>query len=263
MSEFRILDDNYLWKTNVEITATSSNANFPVSNLTSYLRSKVHRSVAASTVLRIVIDLKAPGQVDSFCVIPPVNTGFKYSSAAVIKIRASATNYWDVTTPVNVTLSIDETYGIITHFFSSQQTYRYWCFEVSDTSNPFGYIETPKLFLSKATQLTQVPEIGFPYSMKDLSKSVSTDYGHRYVDIYPSLKGFSFNYKAISSADLETLYLIADRIGETKPVMVCLDSTATVWDKDRFVIYGYMKDFSAKQQFYSYFETGLAVEETS
>jgi hypothetical protein len=43
-TEFRILDYNYIFQSNVDITASSSNASFPVTNLSEYIRAKSWRS---------------------------------------------------------------------------------------------------------------------------------------------------------------------------------------------------------------------------
>ena len=265
MSDLRIMDQNWLWESGVEISISGSatiNPNFPLTNLQSYLRSKVIRTDNATDTLRVVIDLGSTGPVDSLSIVFPINQAIKLSPSATITLKASATTHW--TSPaVSQSLSVDANYGVISHFFSATQNYRYWCIEISDALNPYGYIELGKIFLSKATQLTQSPEIGFSYNLTDLNKSIKTDYGHRYTDVYPSLRGFAFNYTVISSEDLETLYLLADRNGSSKPVVLALDTQAALWDKDRFQIYGYMKEFSAAQKLYTYFDCGVAVEETA
>lgn len=269
-AEFRIMDQNWLWEDGVTVTAeiastgaaATIDASFPLSNLQSYIRSKVVRTTSSSAAIRIVIDLGAAAPVDSFAMVFPLERAPCYSSSASLTLKASPSpNFTGA--PVSVSLSIDADYGVITHFFSSAQTYRYWALEIDDGSSFLPYIEIPKLFLSSATQLTQMPEMGFSYSVSDRSKATTTDYGHRYVDIYPNLRGFAFNYRVLTEADLETLYLIYDRIGATQPVCIALDPTADTWDKDRFFLYGYLKDHAGKQQFYNYFEGGLAVEETA
>ena len=65
MSEFRIMDFNYVFQSNVDLTASTADSNFPVDNLTSTIRSKVWRTTSV-TAQSLVIDLKSTEEIDSF-----------------------------------------------------------------------------------------------------------------------------------------------------------------------------------------------------
>jgi len=263
MSEFRILDYNFAFDPKVTVTATSEDVNFPLSNLSRFSRARVWRSSGIASVERITFDLKTTEDIDSFAMLfnPMPGEGVKFSDAAVITLQASATNSW--TSPaVSVVLSIDETYGVITHFFATAQSYRYWSIKIEDATNAYGYLEISKIFLSASTQLGQAPEIGFQDTIVDQSKISETAYGHRYSDIYPNRRSFEFNYAAMTAADIETLQAIYARVGAVTPVAVALDPTATLFDKDRFFLYGYFPDKSkATHKFLTYFDTGLSIME--
>lgn len=263
MSEFRIMDHNYAFDPVTTITATTSDANFPVSNLAHPFRSRVWRSSSVATAQRIVFDLGSTEDIDSFALLfnPIAGEGIKLTDAATVKLQANATDSWG-SPAVNQTVTIDNVYDLYTHFFATAQSYRYWAVEVTDTGNAYGYIEIAKVILSKATQLGQTPEIGFVDTLDDQSKTQETAYGHRYADVYPTRRSLEFNYAAMSEGDIASLQAIFRRVGKVTPIAVALDPTATLFDKDRFVLYGYMNDnFKSSNRFYSYFDSGLRVEE--
>jgi hypothetical protein len=263
MSEFRILDDNYAFDPSVIITATSEDPNFPASNLRRYHRSRVWRSATVDSPQRVVFDLRSIEEIDSFALLfnPIRGEGVKFSDSAVIRLLASATNVWS-SPAVDVTLTLDQDYEVITHFFTTAQSYRYWAVEVSDPGNAYGYIEIPKIILSKSTQLSQAPEIGFSDTLEDQSKTDETAYGHRYADLYPTRRSMEFSYSAMTSDDIETLQRIYARVGKVTPIAVALDPTETLFDKDRFFLYGYLNSsFKAGHRFYSFFDSGLSIEE--
>jgi len=263
MSEFRILDYNYAFDPSVTITATSEDSNFPASNLARYSRSRVWRSSSVATAQRVVFDLKTAEEIDSFAILfnPIQGEGVKLSDTATVKLQANATDSW-ASPALEVTLSVDDTYGVITHFFSAPESYRYWAVEITDTGNAYGYIEIAKVILAKATQLGQTPEIGFVDSLDDQSKVTETPYGHRYADVYPTRRGFEFDYAAMTEGDIEALQSIFRRVGAVTPIALALDPTATLFDRERFFLYGYLDDkFQSKNRFYSYFDSGLKLVE--
>jgi hypothetical protein len=220
-------------------------------------------SVAIHTEESIVIDLSTTDAVDSFAFLfnPMTTQGNKFSQSAVLKLQANATNSW-ASPSVDVTLSADTVYDVITHFFSADQNYRYWRLKIVDPTNAYLYVEVSKLLLAKSTQLTQLPESGFSISSKDLSKVISNDYGHEYTDLYPSQMQIQFSYKTLTSADVESLRTVYARVGRATPLGLALDPTESLFDKDRFFIYGKMKeDFKAGNVFLDYFDSGLSVEE--
>lgn len=218
--------------------------------------------VAIHTEERLVIDTGNEDDVDSFAMVFDPDTGHKFSASAVVKLLASSLDSWYGTPEVEVTLSVDDIYGCITHFFSSAQNYRYWCVKIVDPQNPYLYVEVPKVVLCKATQLSQVPSIGFSETVQDQSIHQSNDYGHVYSDINPNRRRLRLSYDSLAEDDLETLQEVFRRNGTVNPIGVALDSAASLFDKDRFFLYGRMsRDAESSHVFYSYFNTGLMIEE--
>jgi hypothetical protein len=259
--EFRILDFNYAWQDGTAIAATSTDPQFPVSNLKNQIRAFAWRSTS-TTAQALVFDLKTTEAIDSVVLLFDPFVGNKLSSAAIVKIQASHTNFWGAP-PIDQVLTIDETNGVASHYFTSDQSYRYWRLYIDDPVSGYSYIEVSKLFLAKATQLTQGPDRGFSYSVADQSKNQRNDYGHEYSDIYPNRKSLDLDYTALTLADQESLLNIFERLGSVRALLVDIDSTSEIFDKDRFFIYGKLKgQIQSKHKVFSYFDSGIAVEET-
>lgn len=194
-------------------------------------------SIALHTVERLVIDLVSTNEpVDSFALVFPPED-IKLTNQATLKLRANATNVW--TSPsVDESLTIDENLGVATHFFSSDQAYRYWAVEVTDSKNPNLFVELSKVILAKATTLDHGPEVGFSYEIADTSDVESTEFGHEYHDLLPNRTAFGFNLRLMPVADQTKLANIYNRVGRVTPVAIALDADAELFDKDRFFLYG-------------------------
>lgn len=218
--------------------------------------------IAIHTSERVVIDLGNTQNVDSFAVLFHPFEGAKFSSAATVKLQANAHPVWS-SPSVNQTLTYDNTYNVMTHFFSSDQAYRYWSIEVTDPENPNLYVEIPKVLLANATNLTQLPNLGFTESRGDFSSKRYTEYGQVYVDQNPSRRKLTFPYEVLSDTDLESLMSIFDRVGVGTPIGIGLDTQGSVFDKDRFFIYGtFVEAMQSEHVFYNLFNAGFSIEET-
>lgn len=258
MSDLRIIE-NLLFDSTVEVTASSEDASFPVSNLTKYLRSDVWRSDSSSGWVMIDTGSFTDCPVDSCVIFFEPGVGREISEGALVKLQASQTNSWS-SPSVDITLTYDQTYETYSHFFSASQNYRYWRIYVDDTGA--SYVEIPKIVLGKSIAFTQVPSSGFKQTMEDLSRIEQTAYGHVYSDLYSIRRNFEFQFKSFSEADLELLWKLFRRTGKTTPVAVALDSQATLYDKDRFCAYCLIaSDFAADHQYYSYYDTAVTFRE--
>lgn len=242
------------------LVASSADSEFPVANLTHPFRSKVWRTTG-KTDENVVINLGAATQIDSVALLFDSLGGNKFTGGATITIQANASDAWGAPS-VSQVLTIDTVNKCATHFFSSPQNFQYWRLRLQDAGNSLTYLEVGKLLLSKATQLTQTPDIGFKYRVSDQSKLQTTAYGHQYADIYPVKKGFEFNYDAMTQADFVTLLEIYRLKGNTQVIAFALDPTEQLFDKDRYFIYGYFGgDFTGTHKFLGYFNNPIKIEE--
>jgi len=258
----RFMTQNYCTEDATVITASTSNASFPASNLKHPFRSKRWRSTG-STSENVVFDLVTTEAIDSVVILWPKEDGIRLSASAVVKIQANATNVW--TSPaVDQTLTIDNTYMVASHFFTSDQSYRYWRVLITDPGNAYGYVELGVVWLGKGLSIDNAQN-GFKYELVDRSKVTMTDYGHTYVDEYPLVATVEFTYEYLDYSMLQTLENAFRENGTRKPVLVALDNAADVFDKDHFLIYGKMKaGFGLKHVKYNILNTdGITVVELS
>lgn len=260
MSECRIMDYNYVFQSNVTLTPSTEDTFFPASNLANFGRTKVWRTTSV-TSQSLVIDLKTTESIDTFIMLFHPLDGSSLSEGATVTLQGNATDEWS-SPAYSGTPTLDEDFEIYSLFLSAAQTYRYWRLVITDPSNDLGYIEVGKIILTKATQLSQCPEIGFSYKNDDLSKQSRNDFNQVYVDVKPNVRTFEFNYAVLSMDDFETLQTIYDRVGSSVPICMSLDTQESLFDKDRFIIYGHMDGtLNSKHHVLTYFDQPLTIKE--
>ncbi len=256
------MSTNFVTEDQTTITATSENPNFPVSNLKNPLRSKRWRTTGIDDEA-VIFDMQTAEDIDSVVLLWPKEDGIRLTNSVTITIQANATNVW--TSPaVTQTLTVDNTYSIASHYFSSSQSYRYWRLLIDDPTNPDGFIELGMIWLGQGLEIDNAQN-GFKYSIMDTSKISENAFNHKYVDEYPQvalleLKYSYFDYDAIRI--LENAYRIN---GSRKPVLVVVDPLASVFNKDHITVYGLMTNkLNLNHRFYNVFDpTGVSIEELS
>jgi len=224
--------------------------------------SYVGTTVAIHTQEHITFDMITSEDVDSVCLLWPKEDGIKLSSTAVLKVQANATNSW--TSPaVDQTLTINNTYVVASHFFSTPQSYRYWRIVIIDPTNANLEVTLGVAVIGKSLDI-QNPDIGFEFEVADQSKVVTNAFGNQYVDEYPSKSTLSIKYGLLDYDEAQALEN-AYRINGTRiPVFVTVDHEDTTFDKNHFLIYGKMvKPQKISQIHYKYFGSDLVVEEIS
>lgn len=218
-------------------------------------------NIAIHTEEAVVFDFLTTEAIDSVCLFFDALEGNLLSSTAVIRIQANAVNDWNAPA-VDQVLTYDDTFNCATHFFTTDQSYRYWRVKVVDPANPHLFVELSTLTIAKATQFGSLPATGFSYQVNDRSKVMETEYGHRYADEYPNQAKLAFDYTALAYADLKTFERIYRRVGKRIPVVVALDPEAELYDKDHFVIYGYFEgEFAPKHVLSGYFAQAFGIVE--
>lgn len=258
----RLMTTNYATEAATTVTASTSNARFPSSNLKLPFRSKRWRSTSPTTQ-NVVFDLATTEAIDSIVLLWPLEDGIRLSATAVINIQANATDAW--TAPaVDQTLTIDNTYVVASHFFTTNQSYRYWRVTVTDPSNPYGYVELGVVWIGKSLVVPSAQN-GFKYSLSDTSKKSETDFGHKYFDEYPTRATVQFSYANIDYTDVQTIENAFRLNGTRKPVLAVLDEAAAVFSKNHFLIYGnFGPSFDLSHVSYNVLNVdGISIEELS
>ncbi len=258
----RLMNTNYASADATVVTASTSDSNFPASNLKHPFRSKRWRSTGIVEET-IVFDLLTATEIDSVVLMWSKEDGVRLSNTAVVKIQANATNTW-ATPAVDITLSISNDYELASHYFTAVQNYRYWRVSIADPLNPYGYLELGVVWLGKALAVDNAQN-GFEFSVIDRSKTVTTDFGHSYTDEYPLTIKLDFSYANLDYASVITLENAFRINGNRHPVMIVLDPEDAVFDKDHFALYGkFTNDFGLGHVTYNIFNIkGLSVVELS
>jgi hypothetical protein len=257
----RLLTTNLVSQDATVITASSEDASFPASNLKHPFRSKRWRTPDVDGA-NVVFDMVTSEAVDSVAIFWPKETGILLSDSAVLKIQANATNVW--TSPaVDITLTINNTYEMASHYFSSDQSYRYWRVTIEDDGNPNDYLEIGVVYIGKSLSLSQI-ENGFGYNLSDTSQTDTTPFGHVYTDEYPIMQSVTFEYKYIDESTVVLLENAFRLNRTTKPVLVVVDADEDVFDKDHYCVYGlFAPKRGAEHIRYNLFNDKLVVTELS
>lgn len=258
----KLLTTNLVTENATTVTASTSNPSFPASNLKHPFRSKRYRSTSNSSVT-VVFDFVTTEAVNTVVLLWPKEEGIKLSGSAIIKIQANATNIW--TTPaVDVTLTVDNSYSVASHHFTTDQSYRYWRLYVHDPLSAWNYIELGTVWIGKSLSIENAQN-GFTFEIQDLSKTTSTAYGHEYVDEYPQRLNGEFNYSLLDYTAVQTLENAYRTNGSKKPVLLIVDPTQNVFNKNHFLLYGKLGNrFGVKHINYNLFDVGgLRIEELS
>lgn len=218
-------------------------------------------AVALHTEEGIVFDLNTTESIDSVAVMFSPLNGIQLSNGAVLSVQANATNIW--TSPaVDQTLTIDDAFFIATHFFTTDQAFRFWRIKIVDPQNANLFVELGGVVLAKATTLSQQPEKGFSFTIADQSIQMRNLFGHEYVDEYPLIKSVSISYKALQYVDVKILERMFRRNGVSTPVLAVLDEAADCFDKDHFIVWGkFQKSLTHRQENFTLFNEDLRINE--
>lgn len=258
----RLMNVNFCTEDATVVTASSADTNFPVSNIQHPFRSKRWRSTGVTSEW-VKFDMVTSEDIDSVVILWPKEDGIRLSETATVTIQANATNVW--TSPaVSQVLTINNDYVMASHYFTTDQSYRYWRVVIADAGNPNGFLELGVVWLGKGLDISNAQN-GFKFELQDRSKTVSTDFGHVYVDEYPLISAVEFSYQYLDYASIQILENAYRLNGNRDPVMVLLDAEEDVFDKDHFAVYGKFKsNFGLQHVRYNILNTdGISVVELS
>lgn len=217
-------------------------------------------NIAIHTEEFVMFDLKTTEEINSVAILWPKEDGIKLSGNAILKIQANATNEWS-SPALDETLTVNNTYSIASHYFTSDQSYRYWRVLVIDPNNAYLYVNVGVIVLGKSISV-DYPENGFGFEYADNSKTQTTDYGNEYVDKYPITTSIEFDYKYFDEQDFSIFDSLYIQNGAYKPVFVVLDETGQVLDKDQVYVYGKLdRKFQFRHITYNLYNTKIKINE--
>ncbi len=194
------------------MVASSTNAQYPLSNLKHDFRTKIWRST--SNADNIVFDFGNPETVDSLAIVDNWKNGFGVST---ILIEANGTDIW--TSPAfSTSLTFDEKFGIGIKTIPEQK-YRFWRVSVTST---LGFCEIAYLFIGKKIEIeTNGVEYGYAIKNADMKKTASTKYGQEYIDDFGSRKSINgLSFRVMNNAEMDQIFELVDDRRTVKPFIL-------------------------------------------
>jgi hypothetical protein len=154
----------------------------------------------------------------------PRNSPLKIVPSATIKLQGNETDTWDAPS-FEQTLTYDDA-NIVLMDPEGLHTegLRYWRLEITDLSNPLGYVEIGKLFLGEYFESTR-GKVQFGYSVQQIDRSttVFSEGGQSFSDIREKSEQISFRYFGLTKSEKESLIDIFEEFGTSVPLFVCVD----------------------------------------
>jgi len=207
------------------LTGSTVNAQFPVSNVQDDRRTKVYRTTASTGSL--VLDFGASQEIDSFMIVPHSLDGFGINS---LTLELNATNEWS-SPAVSQSITLDSTFGVGKYEFDTVQTYRFARLVFSST---LEYCEIANFFIGKRIELS-TNDFGYPINYKQISrKNIAINrYGQKFIDEINTQKSFSGSINTMTLNEVDQVFEMLDYNSTTIPVYINFESTAMLNDTDR------------------------------
>jgi len=194
------------------ITGSTSNAQFPASNIAEDFRTKVWRSTSNSD--NVVFDLGSIEPVDYLAIADNWQSGFGVST---ITVEANATDSWGAPS-FSTTLTFSSTFGVGLKSIT-EQSYRYWRFVVTST---LGYCELSNIFIGKAVDITtNGVDYNWSYLNADLKKVSTSRYGQEFIDDMGQRKELNgLSMKVVDTTELDQFFEVFDERRTIKPFFI-------------------------------------------
>jgi len=238
------------------ISASTENAQYPISNLLDTRRTKAYRSTSNSD--NIVIDMGGAEDVDTFAIVDNWQNGF---GVTAITLEANGTDSWGAPA-FSTTVTLDTTFGIGIKQFTSE-SYRFWRVVLTST---LGYCEVANIFIGTATTIT-TNGVGYNWGYRnvDLSNVSTNEYGQEFTDDKGTRKELSnLQFQIMDKDEQDIIFSVYDANRTVKPFFIYfpLETDSLSNNDDR---YNGMYKFSSEPTFTNinsgYYNTSLSLKE--
>lgn len=234
------------------LSASNSNALFPLSNITDQRRTKVWRSTSNSD--EIVLDLVETSDFDSFIAVSNPIDGFGVST---ITIEANHVNSWGAP-PFSQSCTFSAKYGIgLTEF--TEQSYRFVRIVMTST---LGYCELSKVFLGSKIEASRGVNQSWTYKDDDLSIIKENRYGQKFIDKIGRQRQFSGAMSNLTKDDMDLIFEIYDAKGKSNPFFIQIGCEDGINDINRFTSMVYFSTIpTITNRFFNNYGLSLQMEE--
>lgn len=209
-----------------QITATTTNAQFPLSNLKDPRRTKVYRSTSNSD--SVTFDFGQTENIDSvFAVGNPID-GIGFTAAS---LDAGATSVFSPDL-LSASLDISAKYNEGFKEFTQVST-RFFRVNLTSTA---GYCELANLFVGKSLTLIDDKSInfGWTHQEQELSRNSENPYGQVFSDLIGTRKVFNISFTNLTKDQLEQIDEMTDWTGLTRPFWVAIGCPDITNSLERF-----------------------------
>jgi len=228
----RFYYDNLVDQSN--LSASSVNAQFPVSNIKDPRRSKVFKSINNS--VEVVFDLLDFREIDTIALVESSIEAFGFDS---ITVEINNVNAW--TSPLfSQILSIDNDNGWININLPDVIVARYVRLVLSNTG---GSVSLSKVFIGKSFYNSEIC-FTYPIDYKQSNNAIVSvnRYGQKFFDEITTIKEFSATIPSLNKAEMEEIITMLDFVSFTRPIWVNFNAVNVMEDPNRFNGYYYLKD---------------------
>jgi len=217
--------------------ASTSNAQYPLTNINDTRRTKTYRSTSNSD--NIVIDLGGAENIDSFGIVDNWQNGFGITA---ITIEANGTDSWGAPA-FTTTATLDNTFGVSVKAFASAQSYRFWRIVLTST---LGYCEIANMYLGAATDIaTNGVGYNWEYINNDLSNQRVNRYGQKFIDDIGTQKELNnLQFQVLDKDEVDSIHAVYDGNRTVKPFFIYMDleTESLANNDDRFNGFYYFKN---------------------
>jgi hypothetical protein len=216
----------FMWKNrwdDATLSASSEESGFPVTNTQHRWHTRTwqseHGLSGGLTDAYIVADLGDAYDIEAFII---KNHNFSMlESGDGLRIQANNADAWGAPA---LDEAVTMTSGLIIHFFSSAQTYRYWRIVMTDVMNSDNYLEIGRVFLGGYFEPYYDYRSRRPV-FSDLSTVKRSTGGQISSDQKPRYRQWSYDFDAVLSDDFDTFWDIWQEVGLSKEYFICQDPT--------------------------------------
>jgi hypothetical protein len=213
--KFRIIYKN-LWRDGTIFSESSNHPQFPSENTQDDDKSLHWRSTTAAAQV-ISIDLGTAYEYNFACLL---NHNIQ-AIATVIQIEGATNSTF---TEGGVTDDLTYYGNNLFMFLGTSRTKRYVRINVTDTTNPSGYIKIGTIIIGKYIELARYPKpSGYSKGEDNPSLVDLSDSQNLFVDDKPRLFKRSYPFEGLSDTDASNIIAMQEECGDHKGIVVCTD----------------------------------------
>ena len=234
MSGINFLSENLVDDATLSITTGVENAQFPLENLKNESTTNKFRSVGNTVVIEV--DLQQTRDIDTIAVVGDATATFQITAMSV---KTSVTTDFSGSTLIPITISAENNIG---YEFITEVAHRFVEITLTGTGT---FAEISNVFIGKRINLIQnsLSIQSFTYRNEDDSSIQRSDFGQKFINIFPFKKRIAGTIQYCNKSEQETLDNMYLRHGRHSPLWMIVDPGSAAMNDGQFklAIYGYLE----------------------